>query len=58
MAPTNSNTVLTLVHNLVTLTLKMRGYSLVLGEEGIMQDRGVCLERGMGRVWSLRDGYD
>ena len=37
----------------VLVRLTIRGYSLVWGEEGIMQDRGVCLERGMGRVGSL-----
>ena len=38
--------------------LAERGDSLLLGEEGIMKDGGVCLERGMGTVGSLTDGYD
>ena len=41
-----------------SVRLAKRGYSLVWGEEGIMQDRGVCLDRGVGIVGSLRDGYD
>jgi hypothetical protein len=41
-----------------SVRLAVRVYSLVWGEEGIMQDGGVCLERGMGTVGSLPDGYD
>ena len=40
-----------------SVLLKMRGYSLMWGEEKITQD-GVCLERRMGRAGSLPDGYD
>ena len=37
--------------------LTIRGYSLMWGEEGIMQDRRVCLEREIGRAGSLPHGY-
>ena len=38
-----------------SVQLKIRGYSMVWGVEGIMQDGGVCLERRMGRVRGLLD---
>ena len=41
-----------------SVRLAVRVYSLVWGEEGIMQDGGFCPERGMGTVGSLPDGYD
>jgi hypothetical protein len=41
-----------------SVRLAVRVYSLVWGEEDIMQDGGVCLERGMGAAGSLTDGYD
>ena len=40
-----------------SVRLAVRDYSLVWGREGIMQDGGVCLERGMGIVGAYYTGW-
>jgi hypothetical protein len=41
-----------------SVRLTVKGYSLIWIEEGIIQDGEVCLEKGMGTVRSLPDGYN